>query len=280
MKASDYSRVAEAIRFIEANVEHQPGLADLARHLGLSAHFTHRLFHKWAGITPKDFLQVLTLAKAKRLLAASGSVLDTSLAVGLSGSGRLHDLFLSLEAMTPGAYKAKASGIIIRWGIHATPFGEALFAATDRGLCGLSFVPDQNARAVVDDLARRWPEAVLREDTRFLTPVMREVVSRMRGGAAASLHLALKGSQFQVKVWEALLSIPERHVTTYWSLAKLAGAPGAARAVGNAVAVNPIGYIIPCHRVIRATGMIGDYRWGADRKMVMLAVEGARSYAG
>jgi len=276
MKGSDYSRVAGAIRFIETNLEYQPGLAEISRHLHLSEFHVHRLFRKWAGITPKDFLQVLTLAKAKRLLAASGSVLETSLALGLSGSGRLHDLFLSLEAMTPGEYKAAAAGLTIHWGIHSTTFGDTLFAATARGLCGLAFVDGKTAQSACADLARRWPEAVFREDPRFLAPIVREVDSRMRGKRVGSLHLALKGSSFQVKVWEALLSRPEGNVATYQSLARRIGMPEATRAVGHALAANPIGYIIPCHRVIRATGVIGDYQWGAERKMMMLAVEGAR----
>jgi AraC family transcriptional regulator of adaptative response/methylated-DNA-[protein]-cysteine methyltransferase len=279
MKGSDNSRNAEANRFIETNLEHQPGLADIARHLDLSEYHAHRLFRKWAGITPKGFLQVLTLAKAKGLLAESGSVLETSLALGLSGSSRLHDLFLSLEAMTPGEYKMRASGLTIHWGIRSTPFGNALFAATERGLCGLSFIDDEKAHSALTDLERRWPEATFRENVRFLAPIAREVDARMRGKAATSLNLVLKGSSFQVKVWEALLSIPDGHVATYRSLARLIGMPGASRAVGNALAANPIGYIIPCHRVIRATGIIGNYQWGAERKMVVLAVEGARKHA-
>jgi AraC family transcriptional regulator, regulatory protein of adaptative response / methylated-DNA-[protein]-cysteine methyltransferase len=279
MRGSDYSRVAEAIRFIEANLEYQPGLAEISRHIQLSAYHVHRLFRKWAGITPKDFLQVLTLAKAKRLLAASESVLNTSLALGLSGSGRLHDLFLSLEAMTPGEYKVAAAGLTIHWGIHPTTFGNALFAATERGLCGLVFVDGRMAQSACADLARRWPGAAFRENPRFLAPIAQEVDSRMRGKSAGSLHLALKGTSFQVKVWEALLSVPEGNVTTYQSLARHIGMPEAAHAVGRAAAANPVGYVIPCHRVIRATGAIGDYKWGAERKTVLLAVEGARKLA-
>jgi AraC family transcriptional regulator of adaptative response/methylated-DNA-[protein]-cysteine methyltransferase len=274
MFGSDYHRIAEAIRFIEARVEQQPSLMEMARHLGLSTFHFQRLFRRWAGITPKDFLQFLTLVRAKRELADSASLLQTSLAVGLSGPGRLHDLFLSLESITPGEFKRGGAGLDIAWAVHPTPFGDALFAVTPRGLCGLSFV-DGNDSAL-DHLRGRWPEARLRQSAEITSPVAAEVARRMRGLAAKPLRLVLKGTPFQVQVWAALLAIPEGQVTSYRHLAALAGAPTAARAVGGAVGANPIGYLIPCHRVIRDTGAIGDYRWGAPRKSILLAVEAAR----
>jgi len=277
MLGSDYQRVAAAIRFFEANLTEQPRLADLARHLGLSEFHVHRMFRRWAGITPKDFLQVLTLARAKKLLASSCSILDASLALGLSGSGRMHDLFVTLEAMTPGEFKAGAAGVTLLWSIQPTRFGPALLAATRRGLCWLSFVDDDpdEPRALAE-LQQRWPEADLREDSRAVQSMAREVDARMAGEAGRPLTLALKGTPFQVKVWQALLAIPEGHVATYSAIARSIARPEAARAVGHAVAANPIAYLIPCHRVIRATGAVGSYHWGAPRKEVLLAVECAR----
>jgi AraC family transcriptional regulator, regulatory protein of adaptative response / methylated-DNA-[protein]-cysteine methyltransferase len=280
MTGSDYQRVAKAIRFIQANLEGQPRLADVAGHLGLSEFHFHRLFHKWAGITPKDFLQMLTLARAKRLLADSRDLLDASLTLGLSGSSRLHDLFVTLEAMTPGEFKAGAAGVTVRWGIHPTPFGHALLAASSRGLCGLAFLERAKAGEALQDLRLRWPEAQLTENPRALGPMAREIASRMRGQAGSPLHLVLKGSSFQVKVWEALLAIPEGQLATYQKIARSLGCPGASRAVGNAVASNPIAYLIPCHRVIKATGVVGNYRWGTERKTIMIAAEGARRRVG
>lgn len=276
---SDYQRIASAIHFIEENVEQQPSLEDVAAHLGLSPFHAQRLFRRWAGITPKDFLQQLTLIRAKRLLAGTTSVLETSLAVGLSGPGRLHNLFLGLEAMTPGEFKRGAAGLEIAWSIEETPFGEALLALTERGLCGLTFV-DGSREEALDELRARWPGATFREDARRVAPVAKEVVSRMHGLATQPLRLVLKGTPFQVQVWQALLSIPEGRVATYQTLATSIGAARAQRAVGSALGQNPIGFLIPCHRVIRGTGAIGDYRWGALRKTTLLALETARHGAG
>ncbi len=276
MTGSDYHRIAEAIRFIESRVEEQPGLDEIACRAGLSAFYFQRLFCRWAGITPKDFLQFLTLVRAKRELAASTSVLETSLKVGLSGPGRLHDLFLSLEAVTPGEFKRGGAGLEIAWAVHPTPLGEALVATTPRGLCGLSFV--NGSDAALEELRARWPEARLREASDGTAPLANEVVQRMRGLATKPLRLVLKGTPFQIQVWRALLAIPEGEVTSYRRLAALAGAPTAARAVGAAVGANPIACLIPCHRVIRETGALGDYHWGAPRKATLLALEAARRH--
>ena len=279
MSGSDYSRVEQAIRYLEQQAQQQPNLAEIAQHVGLSEFHFQRLFHRWTGVTPKDFLQCLTLNRAKALLAESRSLLETSLELGLSGTGRLHDLFIHLEAMTPGDYKRAGEGLTIQWGVHATPFGEALFAKAPRGLCGLSFLGEDSRARAVAELQARWPETNLIEASLQTEPIAREVVSRMQGIISQPLALVLKGSPFQIKVWEALLAIPEGQVSSYQGLARLAGTPNASRAVGSALALNPIGYLIPCHRVIRATGAVGDYHWGALRKQALLGVEGARSLA-
>jgi len=279
MGSSDYSRVAEAIDYLEAHAADQPSLAAVAGQVGLSAFHFQRLFKRWAGVSPKDFLGCLTLQRAKGLLGDSRSLLDASLELGLSGPSRLHDLFLKVEAMTPGEFKRGGGGLAIRWGSHDTPFGEALFAVTDRGLCGLSFLGEAPLETEVERLRARWPEADLREDPTRTAPLAAEVASRMRGGPRQPLSLVLRGSPFQVKLWEALLAIPEGAATSYQGLARLIDAPGASRAVGTALGLNPIGYLIPCHRVIRASGAVGDYRWGRIRKQALLGVEGARALA-
>lgn len=279
MTTLDYDRITQAIRFIEAHAGEQPSLATIAGHLGLSEFHFQRLFHRWAGLTPKDFLQYVTLGHAKRLLSESQSLLDTSLAVGLSGTSRLHDLFVTIEAMTPGEFKRGAAGVVIRHGFHDTPFGEALFACTDRGLCHLAFVDDGRREEALGDLAARWPMATLIADPGRTVPLAGTVAARMAGQRSEPLSVVLKGTPFQIRVWEALLTVPEGGVVAYGDLAKVAGAPGASRAVGTALAGNPVGYLIPCHRVIQASGAIGQYRWGPTRKQALLAMEGARRHA-
>jgi AraC family transcriptional regulator of adaptative response/methylated-DNA-[protein]-cysteine methyltransferase len=273
----DYDRIERAIRYLETHAADQPRLADVAAELGLSeAHF-HRMFHRWAGVTPKDFVQFLTLGRAKQLLAHAHSVMDASLEVGLSGSGRLHDLFVTIEALTPGEYKRGGEGVSIAWDTHDTPLGPALFAVTERGLCGLAFLGAEGLEGALADLKARWPNAGFRQDAGAIAPYAAEVGARMQGAPARPLALLLKGTPFQLKVWEALLAVPEGRVMSYQHLAASAGVPGASRAVGTAMGANPIGYLIPCHRVIRAGGEIGEYRWGSTRKRVLLAIEGARS---
>lgn len=277
MGNSDYARVAEAIRFLARHAEDQPSLASLAAHLGLSESRMHRLFRHWAGVTPKDFVQALTLVRARRLLQESHSLLTTSLAVGLSGPGRLHDLFVGLEAMTPGEYKSGGAGLSIRWGIHPTLLGDALVALTARGVCAFQFLDGGGRQAAQEFLARQWPLASVCEDVPATLPIAAEVNARMQGRVERPLSLALRGTAFQFQVWQALLDIPEGSVVTYGALAARLGAPGSSRAVGTAVGANPVGFLIPCHRVIRATGVLGGYRWGGWRKEALLAVEGARA---
>jgi AraC family transcriptional regulator of adaptative response/methylated-DNA-[protein]-cysteine methyltransferase len=282
--SSDFARIARAIAYLEAHAAEQPSLARIAAHLGLSEFHFQRLFHRWAGVSPKSFLQLLTLNHAKRLLAGSASVLEASLEAGLSGPGRLHDLFVGLDAMTPGEFKAQAATLEIGWGVHPTPYGPALIATTARGVCGFSFLGGEGAgsRALaVAELHARWPGAALRQDPARTAAVAAEVSSRMAGKPAGTpLALLLAGTPFQTQVWRALLAIPEGHVCSYGQLARLAGYPGASRAVGAALGANPIGYLIPCHRVVRASGAVGDYRWGAARKRVLLATEALRIGAG
>jgi len=277
MKGSDYNRIERAIRYLENNVEAQPSLAALSKYLGVSEYHCHRLFKKWAGITPKDFLQVLTLARAKKLLASeSKNLLDTSLDLGLSGTGRLYDLFVTHEGMTPGDYKQGGCGIKVFWNTEETPFGKVFLATTARGICGMSFLDSGSPKNAIADLKRSWPGAHLERDMSRLKPLLKGVKAQMSGETKTPLPIELKGTPFQVKVWEALLKIPEGRVTTYQQLAKAIGKAKAVRAVASAVASNPIGYLIPCHRVIRSTGAVGEYHWGADRKLTLLAVEGAR----
>lgn len=273
--SSDYARVERVIRYIAEHSDEQPSLKELAHLVNLSEFHFQRLFQRWAGVTPKSLLQCVTLGRAKALLRDSRSLLEASLAVGLSGTSRLYDLFLQLEAMTPGEYKALARGLTIRWGIHPSPFGDALFALTDRGLCRLSFVGD-DAAATIEELRTDWPGARLVEAPVASRALAGELRRRLRGAPDRPLPLLLKGTPFQLKVWEALLSVPEGAVTSYQSLASAIGQPRATRAVGSAIAANPIALLIPCHRVLRATGQLGDYRWGPVRKRAVLALEQAR----
>ncbi|MBA2480959.1 MAG: bifunctional helix-turn-helix domain-containing protein/methylated-DNA--[protein]-cysteine S-methyltransferase [Planctomycetes bacterium] len=270
----DYQRVARAIRHLAEHRREQPGLAELARVVGLSEGHFQRMFTRWAGVSAKSFLQVLTLVDAKRLLL-DRSVLATSLDAGLSGPSRLHDLFVGCEAMTPGEYRARAAGTTIRWEVHPTPFGHGFFAATERGLCSLVFL-DGPVDEPPQTMRRSWSGARWVRDADATRAYAEELAARMGGAAPRPLALLLKGTSMQVRVWRALMNLPAGRVVAYADLASAAGASSAVRAVGTAIGANPIGYLIPCHRVIRASGALGGYRWGEERKRVMLALEGAR----
>lgn len=270
---SDYDVVAAAIDYLEQNFRSQPELADVARHVHLSeAHF-QRLFRRWAGISPKRFLQFLTAEHARELLRASRSVLDVSYEVGLSGGGRLHDLMLNVAAATPGEVKSGGDGLTIHYGFHESPFGEALIATTERGLCNLAFTQQEDRRALLDELHTRWPNATLVEDGARTRAVARQIF----GDSAGAVTLFLKGTNFQIRVWEALLRVPAGRAVTYEDIARSIGHPTAVRAVGAAVGQNPIAYLIPCHRVLRKSGVFGEYHWGATRKKALLAWESARA---
>lgn len=270
-----YALIARAISEIAANAPEQLSLEALAMRMGLSpAHF-QRVFSQWVGVSPKRYQQYLALDHAKRLLAERHSVLTSAHGSGLSGTGRLHDLFLRWEAMAPGVYARGGEGLAIAWGWFATPFGPALAMGTEHGLCGLAFAAETGRAAAWRDLSDRWPRAQFDEAPERLEPW---VSAAFRPGGRPALHLI--GAPFQIKVWEALLSVPQGHVTTYTDLATAIGSPRATRAVGTAVGRNPVSWLIPCHRALQKAGGLGGYHWGLGVKRAMLAWEAARHDAG
>ncbi len=272
----DYSRIEKAILFLEENYHRQPELNEVAESVNLSEFHFQRLFRRWAGISPKRFIQFLTLEHAKRLLGGPHSILDATYDAGLSSPGRLHDLFVNIEAMTPGEFKARGAGLSISYGFHPTPFGECILSATDRGICGLGFVPEGGREEALDDFRSRWPDAHWRENERLTQPYIGRIFSGDRDNGSRPITLILQGTNFQIKVWEALLKIPMGSVVPYQDLAAKVCSARAARAVGSAIGRNPIAFLIPCHRVIRKAGGIGGYHWGSTRKKAILAWEAAR----
>ena len=264
-----YAVIARALREIDAA---GPGLTleALAARIGLSpAHF-QRTFSQWVGVSPKRYQQYLTLDHARRLLAERFTVLDAAHEAGLSGGGRLHDLFLTWEAMSPGDYALGGAGLVIRWGLHGSVFGEVVTMATDKGICGMGFTEEMGREAAIADLMQRWPNARFERDDAGLGPLVADAF----GGTATKLHLI--GAPFQIKVWEALLAVPSGHVTTYSEIAGHIGHAKAVRAVGTAVGRNPISFLIPCHRALRKSGRLGGYHWGLPVKRAILAWESAR----
>ncbi len=274
--AEDYARIEQAILFLERNFRQQPELKQVASSVGLSEYHFQRLFTRWAGISPKRFLQFLTVEYAKDLLAEQRNLLDVTYEAGLSSPGRLHDLFVTCEAITPGEYKKNGQGVTINYGFHPSPFGECLVAITDRGICGLYFISGDREPAL-QELETIWSEAMFVEDPTQTEPMAERIFDPVRHQQA--LPVILKGTNFQLKVWQALLNIPPGAVVSYDDVAALIGQPGSARAVGNAVARNPVGYVIPCHRVIRKTGLLGKYHWGSARKKAILGWEASHRYA-
>lgn len=267
---TDYDRMAEAIRFIDETRDNQPGLDEVAAHLGLSpAHF-QRTFSRWAGVSPKKYQQYLTLDHAKTLLRDRFTVLDTALESGLSGPGRLHDLLVTWEAMTPGEYALGGAGLEITYGFAPSVFGEALILWTPRGICGMGFTAEMGQDVCLEDMRKRWPKADYARDDDGAAAQVDAIFS------GSDARLFLSGAPFQIKVWEALLSIPSGHVTTYSEIAQKAGNPKAVRAVGTAVGRNPVSWLIPCHRALRKSGGLGGYHWGLPVKRAMLAFESAR----
>ena len=267
--------IEQAIQYIEANVHRQPELDEIASAIGLSEYHFQRLFTRWAGISPKRFIQFLTKEHAKELLARSENLLDTTHQVGLSSLGRLHDLFVNTEAVTPGEYKSGGAGLTIRYGLHHTPFGKCLIATTERGICHLGFVQASEGN-VIDELAADWKQAKMKEDYKSTAPLIELIFPTERtrlDTTSQPLSLHLRGTNFQIKVWEALLKIPAGATTTYEQIAAQIGNPNAVRAVGTAVGHNPIAVVVPCHRVIRKTGEFGNYRYGTARKKALLARE-------
>ncbi len=277
--AEDYARVEQAIRYLEAHFRQQPELRQVAESVGLSEYHFQRLFTRWVGISPKRFLQYLTKEYAKDLLRQPVDLLEASYASGLSGPGRLHDLFVVTEAVTPGEYKQQGEGLDIRYGFHTSPFGECLLALTGRGICHLGFVQAGGREAALTRLRADWPGAALSEDPQATRPYAQQVFYPA-GGSWQALPLVLRGTNFQIKVWEALLRIPSGSLVTYEKVAAAIGLPSAARAVGQAVGRNPLAVIIPCHRVIRKDGEIGSYRYGSARKKALLGWEFARREGG
>ena len=274
--AAQYAAIARAIAFVRDNARCQPSLAEIAAAAHLSEHHLQRLFSAWAGLSPKRFLQYLTKEHARTALRESASVLDAALGAGLSGPGRLHDLMVSCEALTPGEIRAGGAGVELRHGVAATPLGEALFAWTERGICHLAF-RDEDGETRLNELRRAWPAAALLADPEGATALAARVFPA--APQAGRLHLLLRGTNFQIKVWEALLRIPPASLVSYRQLADGIGAPAAARAVGGAVAANAIAYLIPCHRVIREDGNVTGYRWGTERKLALHAWERGRATA-
>jgi len=272
---NDYERIAKTIRHIDAAFLSQPSLDELAAAADLSPSHFHRMFVKWAGVTPKDFIQALTMDHAKRLLRNGSSVLDSSLDSGLSGPGRLHDLCLSMEAATPGEIKSGGAGLDIGWGVSESPFGKMFVAMTPKGLCHLSFF-DETHNEALEILNHDWPKSNLSRDDRMAVNLSTGIFNPGSPEKQSPLRIHVKGTAFQVKVWKALLEIPDATLTTYGRIAGEIGTPKASRAVGTAVGSNQVSYLIPCHRVIRETGVSGGYRWGQLRKRVMISWEAAR----
>jgi AraC family transcriptional regulator of adaptative response/methylated-DNA-[protein]-cysteine methyltransferase len=266
-----YQVMRRAIELIDQEGGEDLSLDDLAARMDMSPSHFQRLFSAWVGVSPKRFQQYLRLGHAKTLLRDRFSTLETALSVGLSGSGRLHDLFLRWEAMSPGEYARKGDGLEIRWGWFESPFGLALVMGTTKGICGLAFASETGAEPAMADMKARWPNACFVEDPGMLRPL---VDSAFSGKGETRLHMI--GAPLQIKVWEALLRIPSGHVTTYSEIATAIGAPRAVRAVGTAVGRNPVSWLIPCHRALRKSGALGGYHWGLPVKRAMLAYEAAR----
>ena len=277
-REDDASQVERALEWLSRNFERQPSLAEAAGHVGLSEYHFQRRFRRHVGLSPKKYVQFLTLERAKELLAQSRSVLDAAYASGLSGPGRLHDLFVNVEAMTPGEYKHQGQGLTIRYGAHPSPFGQCLVMRTARGVCGLAFTSPARCTEALAELARGVEAATFVEDADATAGIAKTIFGGPAGGNDIALHL--RGTPFQIKTWRALLSIPSGCVTSYSDLARRIGAPGASRAAGNAAASNPVAWIIPCHRVIRASGVLGEYRWGRGRKLAMLSLEAGAAAPG
>ena len=277
----DYDRIEAAIRYLQDHYRDQPSLEEIAGAIHVSPYHFQRLFTRWASISPKRFLQCLTIEHAKTMLVSAESLLDTALDVGLSGPSRLHDLFLSFEAMTPGEFKEGGRGLTLRWGVAAGPYGLAGIAVSDRGICALEFLPTDIPDDAIDHLTRRLPQARFVEAADEIGDIADRLFNGSQKDTRSPIKLCVSGTNFQVRVWRALLNIGPGQLATYGTIAQALGQPTASRAVGSAIGANPIGYLIPCHRVIRSTGLMDtNYRWGAPRKLAMIGSELANSSAG
>ncbi len=274
-QADDYKRIERAIEYIESNFRRQPTLEQMAQSVHLSKFHFNRIFKRWVGISPNRFLQFLTLDYTKEQLAISRSLLATALSAGLSGPSRLHDLFVTFEAMTPGQFKQMGHGLKITYGVCHSPFGDVLIATTHRGICRINFVDNGERANVIRQLHEAWPKAEFAEATDRMDSVAERIFGHHNTDASEPLHLHVKGTNFQVNVWQALLAIPSGRLVSYQDIATGIDKPKAVRAVASAVAVNPIAYLIPCHRVIAKSGRIHKYRWGTVRKKAIIGWEAA-----
>jgi AraC family transcriptional regulator of adaptative response/methylated-DNA-[protein]-cysteine methyltransferase len=274
--ANDYAVVRRAIAHIRGHWREQPDIETIAEASGVSASELHHLFRRWAGLTPKAFLQALTLDHARHLLRDSASVLDATYEVGLSGPGRLHDLFVTHEAMSPGEWKSGGEGLNITFGFHPSPFGSALVMATPRGLCGLAFADEGDEAAALTDMRSRWPKATYAEEPGRTAPLAQRIFDPTTWRKDRPLRVVLIGTDFELRVWETLLSIPMGRLTTYSDIAAKVCSPAAARAVGAAVGKNPVCFVVPCHRVIGKSGQLTGYHWGLTRKRAILGWEAGR----
>jgi AraC family transcriptional regulator, regulatory protein of adaptative response / methylated-DNA-[protein]-cysteine methyltransferase len=281
-RSRDYDLIRRAIAFLSATWTEQPSLERLAQHLQLSPAHCQKLFKRWCGLSPKEFVQAITVDHARSLLSGSASVFDAAIEVGFSGGSRLHDLFVSHEAMTPGDYKRRGEGLEMAYGFHASPFGEALLIATDRGLAGLAFVDEDKGQTRQDalvDMMQRWPKARYVEAPQKTAPHARQIFAS-EFNRTQPVRLVMIGTDFDVRVWETLLKIPMGRAVSYTDIARHIGAPTASRAVGSAVGRNPISFVVPCHRVLRGDGSLGGYHWGLTRKRALIGWETGRVAAG
>jgi AraC family transcriptional regulator of adaptative response/methylated-DNA-[protein]-cysteine methyltransferase len=271
---TDYDRIEKAIRFLRENFKSQPRLDEVAAHVGLSSYHLQKMFTKWAGVSPKKFLQFISVEYSKQLLKKNKTLSVVSHQAGLSGTGRLHDLFVNIEAMTPGEFKNGGAGLTIHYSFGKTPYGEVLIASTEKGVCHTSFIMDNEQPETI--LAQDFPKAeLIQSENAMHNKVVQLFQANFQENESIQLHL--KGTPFQLKVWKALLEIPAGEVKTYGNLAEDIGHPKAYRAVGSAVGQNSVAFIIPCHRVIASTGVIGNYRWGSERKIAMFGREVAQN---
>lgn len=274
-QAEDFQRIEKAIQFIETDFTSQPSLGQIAKSVHLSKYHFDRLFKRWAGISPIQFMQFMTLDYAKQQLAKSKSLLETSLEAGLSGPGRLHDLFITFDAMTPGDFKKQGSGLKISYGFCQSPFGTCLLATTKRGICYLGFAEGEDREEALGQLFQTWPGSEFIDAPDHILPIVNKIFGTDKRNKQRPFNLQIKGTNFQINVWKALLTIPKGCIVSYQDIAALIGNPKAFRAVASAIAINPVSFLIPCHRVITKSGNIHRYRWGSARKKALIGWEAA-----
>lgn len=278
--ATDYETVRRAVEFVNRRFRDQPEVEEIARAAGVTPRALTDLFRRWCGLSPKDFLQAVTLDAARQVLAESNNVLDAAYEVGLSGPGRLHDLFVVHESLSPGEWKTGAAGLIIRWGFHPSPFGRALAMVTPRGLCGLAFADEGNEDEALADMRRRWPNALYVEDPLATAPYAARIFDQSTWRPDDPLRIVFIGTNFEVRVWETLMRIPLGRATTYSAIADHIDKPKAARAIGAAVGKNPMSFVVPCHRVLGKSGDLTGYHWGLTRKRAILGWEAGKLQCG